>query len=162
MSDFSGQVTGTPIQLIVQDQPSAQSGAEGKEDHVPIPVSRPPVPFGKGAGVRIVLEKTPDTGFFLEYPDNRNIVPARKVWRRKDKTLVAVERAAAADTDGKDLVPSDFSFADKTLDRRRNPSNNRFSIALSIKLVLFFQGSVERPEGDGRLGAADIHTDGIG
>lgn len=97
MPQLAGVVVRPGVELAVENQPGAESGAERQKHHVLSPDAGAELPLGQRARVRVVMDSRPDPETFFEHPDDRNIVPPGQVRRRHDHASLAVERPAATD-----------------------------------------------------------------
>jgi len=100
VTDFASHIVGAGIEMTVQNKPRAKTGAEGEENHVAAVFAGAVFPFRQSTGVGVVLHKGGRAVALLKPGDDGNFIPAGQVGRGKNQATDAVQRAAAADSNG--------------------------------------------------------------
>lgn len=104
MADFAGCVAGSAHNLSIDDEPAADTGAEGEKDEMPQVTAIPAhakVELRQRSSVSVVFDKDRNAGKCLHQPRFQgHMMPARQVRRVEQEAFVYFERAADGDADG--------------------------------------------------------------
>ena len=165
MPALAGRVADAAVKPPVEDQPGAQPGAEGQENHVPNAATGAEFPLGHSPGIRIVLKPDRNAEPAAENINRRDLIPARQIRRGLDYAAAAVERAAAGDAAAaqpfvRDAVPGaelepELRHPFETLPRRPGLGGGKFDFVENFDAA----AGNRRAENAGALGSADVKAE---
>ena len=148
MAELSARVVGAGIDLSVDDDTAADSGAEGNGHSVPRSLGRAREELAEGGRVGVVLDLYLLMEAFLHHIGDLP-VGEEEVGRGLDDARLGIDRAGHADTDILDVVRGDPGFFDSLKDYRRHrvanlrlgTGNGRFASRLRYYIILLINDS---------------------
>ena len=159
MAHFATQIVGACIEIAIQDKPRSHAGAKSQEDHVAGSLSGAHQPFGKGTGIRVILDGGRNTVGLFENLYDRNVVPARKIRRGVYNPLDRIKGSSATDSDPFQLALR--KFQQQAVDVGLEFINDFFPATFRAGLKKYFpeDGEMFIADHNGTFGPANIETD---
>ncbi len=104
MADFSCHAVGAVPDLPMENDPSADSGAEGEKDHASDALACAPPLFTKGRSVGVVLDEHRYLEGLFQFCLEREVVPIREIGRFHHDSLSHIDDSRRSYADSRHLV----------------------------------------------------------
>jgi len=112
VTDLAGAELCAAVELAVDDEAAANSGAEGDGDEVSVAFAGAVVPLGVGHAVGVVVYGDGEFGFLAEAITEGDFDPAGDVGDLENVAPLEIDEAGDACADGADVGVGGFEFGD--------------------------------------------------
>src|SRR5512146_3206675 len=103
MAEFRVTSINTPVQLTVNNDPGANSGADGDIQNMPLAASGAPERLSERCRIGVVLERNPNVEFMSQRGEEILALPTEQVFDIANEARLRIYRTGASNTD-----PGDF------------------------------------------------------